>query len=122
MPTQSTVPRHIEITETLVRLYVFLAQYLDRCLDEAARKSYPEHELQAHLSETRNKMSEILSVNPVVKGKVEKECDHVLSLGVSCLKGGAEKNSVLANMTTERTVLKHKTIALSDLLAVFRAV
>ena len=122
MPAQSTVPRHIEITETLVRLYVFLAQYLDRCLDEATRKSYPEQELQAHLSTTRSKMSEILSVNPVVKGKVEKECDRVLSLGASCLKGGAEKNSVLANMTTERIILKHKTIALSDLLAVFRAV
>lgn len=122
MPAQSTVPRHIEITETLVRLYVFLAQYLDRCLDEAARKSYPEQELQAHLSATRSKMSEILSVNPVVKGKVEKECDRVLSLGASCLKGGAEKHSVLDNITAERAILKHKTVALSDLLAVFRAV
>ncbi|MGH7204716.1 MAG: hypothetical protein ACREI2_00750 [Nitrospiraceae bacterium] len=122
MPAQSTVPRHIEITETLVRLYVFLAQYLDRCLDEAARKSYPEQELQAHLSATRSKMSEILSVNPVVKGKVEKECDRVLSLGASCLKGGAENHSVLDNITAERAILKHKTVALSDLLAVFRAV
>ncbi len=122
MVAQSSVPGHIEITETLVRLYVFLAQYLDRCLDEAAHKSYPEQELQAHLSATRSKMSEILSVNPVVKGKVEKECAHVLSLGVSCLKGGAEKNSVLDNITAERAILKNKTIALSDLLAVFRAV
>lgn len=122
MPAQSTVPRHIEITETLVRLYVFLAQYLDRCLDEAARKSYPDQELQAHLSATRSKMSEILSVNPVVKGKVEKECNLVLSLGASCLKGGAEKDSTLDNITAERAILKHKTIALSDLLAVFRAV
>jgi hypothetical protein len=122
MPAQSTAPRYIEITETLVRLYVFLAQYLDRFLDEAASKSYPEQELQAHLSATRSKMSEILSVNPVVKGKVEKECDRVLSLGASCLKGGAEKDSVLVNITAERAMLKHKTIALSDLLAVFRAV
>lgn len=36
-----------EITAALVRLYVFLAQYLDRCFDEAARTSYPDSELQA---------------------------------------------------------------------------
>lgn len=112
---------HIETTETFVRLYVFLAQYLDRCLDEAVRKSYPEQELQAHLSATRSRMSEILSINPVVKGKVEKECDRVLSLAACCLKAGAEKSSLQDNLNAERAILKHKTIALSDLLAVFRA-
>src|SRR5438034_11735890 len=56
---------HIDITETLVRLYVFLAQSLDRCWNEAARTTYPEHELQSHLSSTRAKMMEILSVNRV---------------------------------------------------------
>ena len=35
---QLTAHSHIEITETLVRLYVFLAQDLDRCLNEAARR------------------------------------------------------------------------------------
>jgi hypothetical protein len=40
MSSQAQAPGHIEITETLVRLYVFLTQYLDRCLDEAARKTY----------------------------------------------------------------------------------
>ena len=35
------LPRIITyITETLVRLYVFLAQDLDRCLDLAARQTY----------------------------------------------------------------------------------
>ena len=42
MVAQSSVPSHIEITETFVRLYVFLAQYLDRCQDEAARASFPK--------------------------------------------------------------------------------
>ena len=45
-----------EIAAALVRLYVFLAQYLDRCFDEAARKSYPDAELQAHLTETRRRL------------------------------------------------------------------
>ncbi len=121
MSAQSSVPRHIEITETLVRLYVFLAQYLDRCHDEAARQSFPEKELQAHLAATKAKMMEILSVNRVVKGKVEKECEHVLSLGAAYLKGGAKKKAVLDELKAERAVLRNKTIALSDLLAVFRA-
>lgn len=112
------VPGHIEITETLVRLYVFLAQYLDRCQNEAARQTFPEHELQAHLSSTKEKMLEILSVNRVVKSKVEQECDRVLSLGAACLTGGKDLNELRA----ERAILQNKTIALSDLLAVFRAV
>jgi len=49
MSSQAQAPGHIEITETLVRLYVFLTQYLDRCLDEAAMKSYPDEELHEHL-------------------------------------------------------------------------
>jgi hypothetical protein len=121
MSAPSSAPSHIEITETLVRLYVFLAQYLDRCHDEAARQSFPEKELQAHLAATKAKMMEILSVNRVVKGKVEKECEHVLSLGAAYLKGGAKKKAVLDELKAERAVLQNKTIALSDLLAVFRA-
>ena len=35
MAAQSDASKHIEITETFVRLYVFLAQSLDRCLDKA---------------------------------------------------------------------------------------
>lgn len=121
MSAQSTAPSHIEITETLVRLYVFLAQYLDRCQNEALHQSFPEADLQAHLSATRAKMMAILSVNPVVKGKVEKECDRVLALGASCLKEGAKTTTLLEQVKTERAVLQNKTIALSDLLAVFRA-
>lgn len=121
MSAQSSVPRHIEITETLVRLYVFLAQYLDRCYDEAARQTFPESDLQAHLAATKAQMMEILSVNRVVKGKVEKECDHVLSRGAAYLKGGTGNKAVLDELKAERAVLQNKTIALSDLLAVFRA-
>jgi hypothetical protein len=121
MSSHTQAPNHIDITATLVRLYVFLAQYLDRCLDEAARKAYPDQELHTHLSTTRDSMMEILHVNPVVKGKVEEECNRVLLLGAACLKGGAEKTSALDALKAERAILKHKTVALSDLLAVFRA-
>ena len=121
MNARSPAHGYIEITETLVRLYVFLAQGLDRCLSEAARQTFPEHELQSHLSTTRAAMMEILSVNRVVKDKVEQECNRVLSLVATCLTGGAGKTAAIDELKAERAVLKNKTMALSDLLAVFRA-
>lgn len=110
-----------EITAALVRLYVFLAQYLDRCFDDAARKSFPDSELQAHLTETRRQLMDILSVNPVVKKKLGEECDRILALGATCLKSGASDPKTRETIHAERAVLTNKTLALSDLLAVFRA-
>ena len=121
MSSQAQALSHIEITETIVRLYVFLTQYLDRCFDEAARKTYPDEELHAHLAKTRATMADILAVNPVVKSKVEKECKDVLALGAAILKGGHERTSAMEPMQAQRAILRNKTIALSDLLAVFRA-
>ena len=121
MTSQSTSRNHIETTELLVRLYVFLNQYLDRCINEAAHQSYPESELKKHLAETRARLSEILTINSVVKNKVEQECDRVLTLGAACLKGG-EKTTDVELLKAEQAILRNKTIALSDLLAVFRAV
>lgn len=111
----------VEIAAALVRLYVFLAQYLDRCFDEAARKSYPDSELQGHLTETRRQLMKILAVNPVVKKKLGEECDRILALGTACLKSGAVDAKTRETIQAERAVLKHKTLALSDLVAVFRA-
>jgi len=121
MATHSASSPHIEITETFVRLYVFLAQTLDRCLDQAQREAFSDHEHQAFLSEARNQMGAILTVNPVVQGKVEDECRRVLALAESYRKQGAGQNDVLARITRERDLLKTKLVALSDLLAVFRA-
>jgi hypothetical protein len=110
-----------DIAAALVRLYVFLTQYLDRCSDEVARKSYPDSELQKHLGETRRQLMEILSVNPVVKRKLADESDRILALGASCLKSGVVDTKMRETIQTERSILKNKTIALSDLVAVFRA-
>jgi hypothetical protein len=111
----------LDVAAALVRLYVFLTQYLDRCFDEAARKSYPDAELQAHLAETRRQLMDILSVNPVVKKKLGEECDRILALGASCLKGGTGNAKTRETIQAERAVLKNKTMALSDLVAVYRA-
>jgi len=110
-----------DVAAALVRLYVFLAQYLDRCFDDAARKSYPDSELQRHLDETRQQLMELLSVNPVVKRKLADECDRILTLGADSLKSGVIDAATRERIQAERTVLQHKTIALSDLVAVFRA-
>ncbi|MFO0700928.1 MAG: hypothetical protein U0236_17030 [Nitrospira sp.] len=110
-----------DIAAALVRLYVFLTQYLDRCTDEAARKDYPDSELQKHLDETRQQLMEILSVNPVVKRKLADECDRVLHLGASCLKLGGDDPKTREAVQAERAILKSKTMAISDLVAVYRA-
>ncbi len=121
MTAQSVPNQHIEITETFVRLYVFLSQTLDRCLDQTQRESFPEKEHQAFLIEARNEMREILTVNPVVKGKVEEECSRVLALAESYLKKSSGQKDALEQIQRERAILKTKLMALSDLLAVFRA-
>ena len=120
MNVQSTAHSHIDITDTLARLYLFLTQSMDRCVSEAARISYPEAELQTHLAATRTTALDMLSVNQVVKAKVEQECNRVRSLITACLADGSAKAVALDELKAERTVLKHKTMALSDLLAVFR--
>ncbi|MEC4889626.1 MAG: hypothetical protein RI101_06145 [Nitrospira sp.] len=119
MATSAT--EQVDIAAALVRLYVFLAQYLDRCFDEVARKSYPDSELQGHLTETRRQLMEILAVNPVVKKKLGEECDRILALGAACLKSGAADAKTRESIQAERAILRHKTLALSDLVAVFRA-
>jgi hypothetical protein len=121
MNVQSAVHSHIDITETLARLYLFLAQSMDHCVSEAARINYPEAELESHLASTRAAVLDMLAVNQVVKAKVEQECNRVRSLIMSSLAEGAANAVALDELKAERAVLKHKTMALSDLLAVFRA-
>ena len=121
MNAQSAVHSHIDITETLARLYLFLAQSMDRCVSEAARINYPEAELESHLASTRAAVLDMLAVNQVVKAKVEQECNRVRSLIMTSLADGAANAVALDELKAERAVLKHKTMALSDLLAVFRA-
>ncbi|BCA53508.1 hypothetical protein W02_06480 [Nitrospira sp. KM1] len=116
----ATAKDQIEVAAALVRLYVFLANYLDRCFDESARKTYPDADLQAHLSSTRRELMNILEVNPVVQKKLTEECDRILGLGASCLKNGSHPQHREA-IQAERAILKNKTTALSDLVAVYRA-
>ena len=121
MTVQSTVHSHIDITDALARLYVFLAQSMDRCESEAARINYSEADVQSHLASTKATVLDMLAVNQVVQAKVQQECDRVHSLIMTSLEDGVEKEFALDALKAERVVLKHKTMALSDLLAVFRA-
>ena len=116
-----TTQAQIDVAAAFVRLYVFLAQYLDRCMDEAARKSYPDAELHAHLTDTRRQLMNVLAVNPVVQNKLEEECNRILNLGAGCMKSGTADAKTRDAILEERAVLTNKTVALSDLVAVFRA-
>ncbi len=112
---------HISMTETVLRFYVFLGQYIDRCLDEEHRRSLPEQEFQQHLATTHDQVVELLTTNRVVKDKAEVEFQHVTAMCQDYLKdpGSGDQSRVLHK---EREILRVKMLTLSDLLAVFRSV
>jgi DNA-binding transcriptional regulator/RsmH inhibitor MraZ len=112
---------HITMTETMLRFYVFLGQYIDRCLDEKHRQSLPEQEFQQHLATTHDEVVQLLETNRVVKGKAEAEFQRVTDMCRDYLKhpSSAEHQRILQE---EREILRVKMLALSDLLAVFRSV
>jgi hypothetical protein len=116
-----SLSQHIVIAETLVRLYVFLTQYIDSCEGDTMRMDYPQLEIETNLASTRAEISEMLKVNPVVKAKVDKECERVVALGAKSLMGGTDKVAALDVLGAQRVIFQNKTMALSDLLAVYRA-
>jgi hypothetical protein len=118
--TKST-SQPIEIAETLVRLYVFLTQYIDSCEGDTVGMDYPQIQLETNLASTRAEILEMLKVNPVVQAKVDKECERVFALGRKSLIGGTDKVAALDVLGAHRVIFQNKTVALSDLLAIYRA-
>jgi hypothetical protein len=121
MPESDTNPQHITTTETMVRFYVLLAQYIDRCLDETAQRSLPESEFQTHLAEARAQVTELFATNRIVKNKAEMEFQRITTLCEQYLQN-PEDRTVKEELQQEHAVLRIKMLALSDLLAVFRSV
>ena len=121
MAEQDPNTPHITTTETMLRFYVFLGQYIDCCLDEEHRRSLPESEFQQHLTTVHDQVVELLSTNRVVKDKAEADFQRVTDMCRDYLKhpDGGEHARVLQE---EREILRVKMLALSDLLAVFRSV
>ena len=121
MSEEDLNPTHITMTETVLRFYVFLGQYIDRCLDEEHRRSLPEQEFQKHLATTHDQVVELLTTNRVVKAKAEAEFQRVTAMCQNYLQNpaSADQSRILHE---EREILRVKMLALSDLLAVFRSV
>lgn len=71
MTVHSHVHSHLDVTETLARLYLLLAQSMDRCVSEGGWSNDPEDEFQAHLASTRIAVLDMLAGNSVVQAKVE---------------------------------------------------
>jgi len=112
---------YITTTETYLRFYVLLSQYLDRCLDDTIRESLSEHDFQRHLTETRTAVLDLLATNRIVKQKVEKEYEDIVNLGKGYLEHSPGEG-MKKKVAEEREILRIKMLALSDLLAVFRSV
>ena len=107
---------HIEIIETVIRLYVSLGQSLDQCLNKIGTGMVEEHELQARLSASRAQISDILAGYPAVKRKFEEECKRLLSLTSACFSNGTQYSVAMKQAKIERDALRQKTSALVDLL------
>jgi hypothetical protein len=76
----------------------------------------------AHLKESRDVLLRLVSTNPIVPGKVEKEYEEISRLGAAAStdrEGQAQDTGAIAEL---RMVLSNKTSVLSDLLAVLRLV
>ena len=112
---------YITTTETYLRFYVLLSQYLDRCLEDQIRGSLSEKDFQEHLTATRTTVLDLLATNRIVKQKVEKEYEYVLNLGKDYLEHSSNE-ATRKNLEEEREILRIKMLVLSDLLAVFRSV
>ncbi len=116
-----SMSQHIELAEALVRLYMFLNQYIDSCEGDTVHMDDPQQNLETNLASTRAETLEILTVDPVVKGKLDKECERLFTVGAKSLMGGTEKVAALDVLGAHRVIFQNKTMALSDLLAVYRA-
>ena len=121
MTVHSHVHSHLDVTDMLARLYLLLTQSMDRCVSERVWKNDPEDKFEAHLASTRIAVLDMLAGNRVVKAKVEQECNRIRSLVKAYLMGGASRQVALEELQAERAAVKHKIIALTDLLAIFRA-
>jgi hypothetical protein len=115
-----TAQYHIDIIETLIKLYGSLEQNLDHCLHEIATGMLEEHESQARLSVTRGQIMDILAGNSVVKQKLEEECRRLLSLASACFSDGPQSTVALKQARTEREALRCKAAALKELLDVLQ--
>ena len=112
--------KHVQLTETFLRFYVLLSQYLNRCWDPTVRAALPEAEFVRHMEETRKKVEDLFASNRIVPAKVHAEYEQVIQLGRACMNNqSAEK--ARAELEQESDRLRIKSSVLSDLMAVFRS-
>ena len=121
MSQPESTGKHVQIAETLLRFYVLLAQYLDRCENEAVRAAMSEADFGRHLDETRKKIEELVASNRIVPSKVHSEFEQVIDLGRQFTET-PNAESVRLEFENERERLRIKSSVLSDLMAVYRSV
>ncbi len=120
MTTEKEGSQHLQITDAFIHVYLVLTQYLDHILDETKSPELSNQDIKEQLEAARTKLQTALEANPIVQGKVGEECARIISEATLMLKEG--KNTSNMNiLTSERTVLQTKIVALTDLGAVFRA-
>ncbi len=118
----STTPEYIEVTQAFLRFYVLSIQYLDHRLGANTPESLSQDDVYSHLGESRDVLLRLVSINPIVPGKVEKEYEEISRLGAAAPTDGEDQTQDTGAIAELQMVLRNKITALSDLLAVLRLV
>ena len=120
MSAQSKDSQLVVVTSLLSHLYLGLTRYLDWIHEGSSKSEKTEEEVKSLIQTTRDGLEKYLSKNPVVQRSVEEECALVFSIVKESTSSGLTPK-LMEKMTTERAKLQTKIVALTDLVALFKA-
>ncbi len=119
---KSTDSPYIQVTQAFLRFYVLSSRYLDHRLGTMPADFLSHEEVHSHLEESRDALLQLVAINRIVPGKVEKEFEEIARLGRAVPAATDQEAVESAAIAELQSKLKQKMAALSDLLAVLRLV
>lgn len=120
MNVQDKDSEFVVITESLSHLYLGLTRYLDWIHENPKQSEETAQQTKRLIQTSRDGLETYLSKNPVVQRSVEEECAFVFSIVEQATHGGLTPK-LIEKMTIERAKLQTKIVALTDLVALFKA-
>ncbi len=120
MNAQSADSQLVTVTELLSHLYLGLTRLLDSIHENSEKSKKTREEIKSLIQAAREGLEKYLSKNPVVRRNVEEEHALVSKIVEEAMNSGLTPK-VMEKMTTERAKLQTKIVALTDLIALYKA-
>ena len=120
MSTREQDARLVALTESLSHLYLGLTRYLDWIHENPEKSEETARQIKRLIQTARDGLETSFSKNPVVQRSVEEERALVFSMVEQATHGGVTPK-LIEKMTIERAKLQTKIVALTDLVALFKA-